>query len=108
MKKNLLLLMAIVLSMPLQSARADCQGICGDTNADGSVNLSDAIWLINYMFLSGPPPQPVLACGDANMDGVAAMQDAIWIINFVFVGGAQPGDCLPGNWEGQGGDCCPF
>ncbi|HEQ98012.1 MAG TPA: hypothetical protein ENO22_01580 [candidate division Zixibacteria bacterium] len=108
MKKILLLSLVIVLIMPLESARADCQGICGDTNADGSVNLSDAIWLINYIFVGGPPPQPVLACGDANTDGVAAMQDVVWIINFVFVSGAQPGDCSPGNWESVGGDCCPF
>ncbi len=108
MKIFIFILAAIVFVTSISSLFADCQGLCGDTNNDGAVNISDAIWLINYIFYSGPPPQPVLACGDANTDGASAMQDAIWIINYVFVGGNPPGDCSPGNWEGTGGDCCPF
>jgi subtilisin family serine protease len=85
-----------------------CQGECGDANEDGSVNVSDAIWMINYVFIGGAPPQPVLACGDANDDAASNVSDAVWIINYVFIGGAPPGDCSPGSWEYQGGDCCQF
>ena len=106
MKLLLFFMLTILIIIP--ALRADCQGICGDANGDGDVNISDAIWLINYVFMGGQPPPPVLACGDANGDGAAADSDVIWIINYVFVGGDPPGDCSPDNWEGQGGDCCPF
>ncbi|MBD3381693.1 MAG: hypothetical protein GF404_05785, partial [candidate division Zixibacteria bacterium] len=46
-----------------------CQGLCGDANNDSSVDVSDAVYIINYAFAGGSPPQPVIACGDANSDG---------------------------------------
>jgi Dockerin type I domain len=108
--RYIMLILLMVLILPtLVSADRACQGICGDTNNDGMVNVSDAIWIINYMFIGGDPPQPVLACGDANGDAASALQDAVWIINYVFVGGNPPGDCSPGSpmWPPDG-DCCPF
>ena len=36
----------------------------GDANCDGSANVSDAVYLIRYIFLSGPPP------GDPDGDGI--------------------------------------
>jgi subtilisin family serine protease len=83
-----------------------CQGICGDANNDTDVNVSDAVWIINYVFVGGDAPQPILACGDANGDTDVNVSDAVWIINYVFVGGDSPGDCVPGSWGGD--DCCPF
>lgn len=29
---------------------------CGDVNADEVINISDAVYLLNFLFLSGPPP----------------------------------------------------
>jgi hypothetical protein len=85
-----------------------CQGICGDANNDGTVNVSDAVYIINYVFVGGGEPQPVLACGDANGDGMVNVSDAVWIINYVFVGGGPPGDCAPGSPQWYNGDCCPW
>lgn len=85
-----------------------CQGICGDANNDAVVNVSDAVKIINYVFVGGQEPQPVLACGDANNDGVVNVSDAVRIINYVFVGGAAPGDCSPGSPNWYNGDCCMF
>lgn len=90
----------------LSAVSDTCLGLCGDCNFDGFVDISDAVYLINYVFLNGPPPQPLHACGDPNGDGAAALSDAVWIINYVFVGGNPPGDCSPGFfWDGA---CCPF
>jgi hypothetical protein len=86
----------------------DCDGICGDANNDAAVNVSDAVWTINYVFIGGAEPAPRLACGDANGDGAVNVSDAVWVINYVFIGGAAPGDCSPGSWDSNGGDCCPF
>ncbi len=84
----------------------ECMGICGDANDDQAVNVSDAVWIINFVFIGGSPPQPVLACGDANDDAAVNVSDAVWVINYVFIGGAPPGTCSPGSWDGD--DCCEF
>lgn len=71
---------------------------CGDANADGSVNVSDAVYIINYVFLGGEIPQP-MASGNVNCDTSVNVSDAVYIINFVFVGGNDPcdtnGDAVP-------------
>jgi hypothetical protein len=63
--------------------------ICGDANGDEFVNVSDAVSIINYVFLGGAPADP-LCLGDANGDGVVSVSDAVYIINYVFVGGNPP------------------
>lgn len=87
---------------------ASCQGRCGNANGDASVNVSDAVYIINFVFVGGNGPLPVRACGNANGDVSVNVSDAVYIINFVFVGGNAPGDCHPGVWDTNGGDCCPY
>jgi hypothetical protein len=65
--------------------------ICGDANNDTSVNVSDAVSIINYVFVGGAAPSPYEA-GDANCDATVNVSDAVWIINYVFVGGNSPCD----------------
>ncbi len=65
--------------------------LCGDANGDASVDVSDAVWIINYVFAGGAPPSP-LSAGDVNCDGGVDVSDAVWIINYVFVGGNPPCD----------------
>jgi dockerin type I repeat protein len=71
---------------------------CGDANSDFDVNISDAAWIVNYIFVGGEAPNPIEA-GDANCDSNVNISDAVWIINFVFVGGSEPcdtnGDTVP-------------
>jgi hypothetical protein len=75
--------------------------ICGDANGDGIVNVSDAVYIINYVFVGGPVPDPY-ASGDANCDDVVNVSDAVWIINYVFVGGNIPCDTVPTTPNGDG------
>ena len=42
--------------------------ICGDSNNDKIVNVSDAVDIINYVFIGGDPPNSTDA-KDANRDG---------------------------------------
>ncbi|NIS16808.1 MAG: S8 family serine peptidase [candidate division Zixibacteria bacterium] len=90
------------------STESACQGKCGDANNDGGVNVSDAVSIINYVFVGGDPPQPFQACGDANSDSGVNVSDAVFIINFVFVGGGAPTDCAAGSPAWGGSDCCEF
>ena len=83
-----------------------CQGTCGDANNDGSVDVSDVNYIVNYAFNGGDPPVPVTACGDANADASVNTSDSVYIINFIFAGGAPPSDCNAGSWGGD--DCCPY
>jgi len=69
-----------------------CQSyLCGDANGDEITDISDAVVIINYIFVGGNPPDPMLS-GDANCDEIVDVSDAVWIVNYVFIGGNQPCD----------------
>ncbi len=70
------------------------QYICGDANGDESLNVGDAVHLINYVFKGGPAPDPEEA-GDPNCDGSINVGDAVYMINFVFKGGPVPCAACP-------------
>ena len=63
--------------------------ICGDANGSGSVNISDAVSLIAYIFSGGPAPNP-LAAGDANCSGSINISDVVYLIAYIFSGGPAP------------------
>jgi len=81
--------------------------MCGDANGDGLVNVSDVVYIINYVFISGPRPVP-LACGDSNDDGTVNVSDAVYLIGYIFVSGPLPDECQPGSSNWIDGDCPPF
>ncbi len=66
----------------------------GDADNSGALNVSDAVYCINYIFAGGTPPIPVLNAGDANCDTVVSISDAVYLISYVFAGGPPP-PCNP-------------
>jgi Tol biopolymer transport system component len=46
------------LDRPLAPARADTPTPSGDVNGDSQIDISDAIYLLRYLFESGPSPTP--------------------------------------------------
>ena len=70
----------------------------GDANADGEVNLTDAIFTLQWLFQAGDAP-PCLASADANADGFIDISDPTFTLNFLYVGGApypaDPENCDP-------------
>lgn len=64
----------------------------GDVNNDGSANLADAVYLINYIFKTGPEPQPYICVGDVNADGITNIGDVVYMINYTFKSGPPPRD----------------
>lgn len=62
----------------------------GDANGDGVINVSDVVYLINYLFINGPLPEP-LEAGDANCDGMVNINDVVYLINYLFISGPPPG-----------------
>ena len=67
----------------------------GDCNADGALDLADAICLLGYLFLEAPAELP---CGDgtqtdpgnltlidSNGDGRVDLADPIWVLSYLFI-----------------------
>lgn len=64
--------------------------ILGDANSDGGVNIADIVYLVNYLFKTGPLPLPILDSGDANCDGGVNVADIIYLVAYLFKAGPKP------------------
>jgi len=61
----------------------------GDATADGSVDISDMIYLLAHIYQGGPGP----VCEDAedvNDDGALDVTDAVFGLAYLFLGGSPP------------------
>jgi hypothetical protein len=61
----------------------------GDANADGNTTIADVVYLVNYLFKSGPEPIP-LETGDVNGNNEATIADAVYLVSYLFRGGNPP------------------
>ena len=68
--------------------------ICGDADRSGAVSISDAVYLIKFIFGGGPAPY-VLRAGDPNCDGQVSISDVVRLIQYIFAGGAAPCAACP-------------
>jgi hypothetical protein len=66
--------------------------VCGDANDNKAVNISDAVYLISYVFAGGYAPKDI-CLGDASGDGVVNISDAVALITYIFQGGSITGNC---------------
>jgi hypothetical protein len=62
----------------------------GDVNGDEAINITDIVYLINYLFIGGPAPQP-WETGDTNCDCAINITDVVYLINYLCIGGPPPG-----------------
>ena len=60
-----------------------------DSNADGVIDLSDAVHTLNYLFLGGEEPA-CLPAVDCNIDEVLDISDPMYSLNVQFVGFPPP------------------
>ena len=68
----------------------------GNSNGDSSIDLADALFVMNWLFVSGDQP----ACfdsADVNDDGGLDISDSIFLLNYLFVNGPIPGAPGPFN-----------
>ena len=61
----------------------------GEVDGSGDVDLSDAVNVLNWLFLGGTTP-PCQDAADANDDGGVDLSDAVSILAFLFLGGDEP------------------
>lgn len=62
---------------------------CGDADGTGQVDLSDVIFLVNYIFGGGLAPEPIKT-GDVDCNGRINLTDAVYLVNYIFGGGPVP------------------
>jgi hypothetical protein len=76
-------------------AEGNCEGFRrGDTNQDGTIDISDPVSILGHLFLGGAAP-----CLDAmDTDGSMSEEitDAIYLLNYLFAGGDPPPAPFPG------------
>jgi hypothetical protein len=72
-------------------SRIECEDdfICGDADANGLVNVSDVVALLQFVFGDGEPPQP-WAAGDVDCSGNVNVTDIVYLIAFIFGDGPEP------------------
>lgn len=75
----------------------DC--VPGDADASGAVDIDDAVFLIEYIFASGPAPDQ-LCCGDENGSGNVDIDDVVYAVMMIFSGGAAAVPDACENWPG--------
>ncbi|MEM7231179.1 MAG: dockerin type I repeat-containing protein, partial [Planctomycetota bacterium] len=76
----------------------------GDVNAAGSVNITDAIVALSYLFLGGVDPV-CLDAADVDGDGSVVITDPIYLLNWLFLGGSPPPAPTPSSLNYVGADC---
>ena len=73
-----------------------CCALRGDVGVpkDMAVLVNDIVFLVNYIFKSGPAP----ACLDEGdcaspLDGVILVNDIVYLVNYIFKSGPAPSPC---------------
>lgn len=63
--------------------------VCGDANGDGTVNILDITYLINYLYKGGAAPTP-LEAGNTNGDEEINILDITYLISYLYKEGPEP------------------
>ncbi|MCH9032621.1 MAG: PKD domain-containing protein, partial [candidate division Zixibacteria bacterium] len=66
----------------------------GDADGSDELDISDATFIVRYIFQDGVAPDPVRSA-DANCDASVDISDAIALIKFIFAEGPAPCPCAP-------------
>jgi hypothetical protein len=63
--------------------------VCGDADADGTINILDVSYIISYLYKNGPAPEPEEAA-DADGGGNLSLLDVTYLINYLYKNGPEP------------------
>ncbi len=61
------------------------RGLLGDSNGDGSLDISDPVWTLGFLFLGFPPPV-CLGAADFNRDSKLDLSDPVASLGYLFLG----------------------
>jgi hypothetical protein len=93
---SLCVLLAAGIAIGRSSAPSPAAGVSppasllnGDTNGDGTRDLSDALFIFGFLFTGGIAPRNP-AAADVNLDSEIDISDGIYLLSFLFLGGPEP------------------
>jgi hypothetical protein len=80
----------------VDSAQIDAATVLqiGDVTNDGGVDIADVTALIAYLYLSGPPPDPIWQSGNLDCQEFLDISDLTVLISFLYLSG-PPCQCNP-------------
>lgn len=67
-----------------------CEYPRGDANASGDLDIDDVVFLIAYIFSSGPEPACDGISGDADCSNDLDIDDVVFLIEYIFAQGPEP------------------
>ena len=80
------------------TAFAQDKSDCGDVNDDGNLDISDLTYMINWLYMGGPPP-PDPSAAEMDLCNGTDIGDIDYFIAYYFRGGPEPcagaADCTP-------------
>jgi hypothetical protein len=80
-----------VVNPQMEGFQCDIVPSLGDVNGDGVVNVGDVVYLVNYLYRGGiPPDSPEV--GDINGDCVVDIGDVVYLVNYLYRNGPAPVD----------------
>ncbi|MBN4057071.1 hypothetical protein JYU19_02040 [bacterium AH-315-J21] len=62
----------------------------GDADYNNRINVSDVVYLIEYIFSGGLPPEPAIYVGDVDCTGTVNVSDVTFLIAYIFDYGDTP------------------
>jgi hypothetical protein len=91
MARKMVMVMMVMMPAGAMALVVDDERIMrrGDANNDGMVQMSDAIFINNWLYSGGPQP-PCMNQADANDDGLVTAADATFILNWIYKHTAPP------------------
>ncbi len=61
----------------------------GDTDSDTRFTMNDIVFIVNYLYRSGPAPSPMEAA-DVDMSGAVNVADIAYMVNYMYKSGPRP------------------
>jgi len=77
-----------LIEVPL-NLTVDNVWLCGDVNEDESIDIDDVVFIIEYLFQSGPEPT-YWGSGDVDCNDIIDIDDAVYLIQYIFQSGPVP------------------